>query len=231
MRALLSTALDAGPVGEFCGAALIARGADLQLSTARGFADRDRAIPNTLGTRFAIGSLTKQFTAAAILCLEAEGRLSVDDPIDLHLGDFPEPKNTANIQDLLTHTGGLVREGTTWVTTSRDTFVQAMKETPMESVPGARCRYSNAGFGLLGAIIETATGTSYEEVLASRFFRPLGMTSSGCFERDRVVARSRERSGLSLSSASRWHVEPRASPCFPVRATGPTTGAFAPLPA
>ena len=230
MRALLSTAVDGGPGGEFCGAALIARGADVLFATARGFADRDRVIPNTLDTRFAIGSVTKQFTAAAILCLEAEGRLTVDDPIDVHLGDFPEPKNTAKIHDLLTHTGGLVREGTTWITTSRDAFVQAMRETPMESVPGARCRYSNAGFGLLGAIIETVTGSSYEEVLASRFFRPLGMTSSGCFDASAWSSAPRPRTATAAVAAPTAR-SARSNLCFPVPLIGRVTGASAWRPA
>jgi CubicO group peptidase (beta-lactamase class C family) len=180
--AMLSKALDVSPTGAFCGAALVARDDGVVFATARGLSDRDRSIPNRVDTRFAIGSLTKQFTAAAVLRLEDEGLLSVDDPIHVYLGVFPGPKNAATIHHLLIHTAGLIRAGTSWVTTNRAAFVQAMKETPIESAPGERCRYSNAGFGLLGAIIETVTGTSYEEVLASRFFQPLGMTSSGCFE-------------------------------------------------
>jgi CubicO group peptidase (beta-lactamase class C family) len=182
IQARLSRALDASPTGEYCGAALVAILDDVVFATARGLADREGARPNRVETRFAIGSLTKHFTAAAVLSLQDEGLLSVDDPIRIYLGDFPGPKNAATIHHLLTHTAGLIRAGTTWVTTDRAAFVQAMKESPIESAPGERCRYSNAGYGLLGAIIETVTGTSYEEVLASRFFRPLGMTRSGCFD-------------------------------------------------
>ncbi|HET6951678.1 MAG TPA: serine hydrolase domain-containing protein [Acidimicrobiales bacterium] len=201
-RRELSKALDSSPIGRYSGAALVVRGPEVIFQAARGLADRERSLPNRVDTCFAIGSLTKQFTAAAILRLEMEGRLSTDDPIRHHLGDLPGAKNDATIHHLLTHTAGLIRAGTGWVTTTRAAFVQAMKDTPMESPPGTRCRYSNAGFGLLGAIIENVGGEPYDEVLASRFFRPLGMTHSGCVDHTTWLPDSNQAAGHRMQRRS-----------------------------
>ena len=145
------------------------------LERAYGMASRERNFPNTINTRFSAGSVAKQFTAAAILRLEMDGKLSTSDPIRNYLGDFPGAKNGITIEQLLTHTSGVIRPGAAFVTQSRDEFVDRMKETPEDSPPGTKFLFSNGGYGLLGAVIEKVSGETYEEYVREKLFVPAGM--------------------------------------------------------
>jgi CubicO group peptidase (beta-lactamase class C family) len=140
-----------------------------------GLSDRERGIPNTVNTLFPIASVTKQFTATAILQLEMQGKLSMADPITQYLGPFPGSEPGPTIHHLLTHTSGLIRRGTTFSSSRREDFVQKMKDTPRESAPGERYRYSNAGYGLLAAIVEKVSGQPFDSYLEEHLFRPAGM--------------------------------------------------------
>jgi CubicO group peptidase (beta-lactamase class C family) len=164
----------------FAGTVLVAKNGGIVLLKGYGLADRTRKIPNGPATRFEVASLTKTFTAAAVLQLESRGLLRTDDPLGKYLGRFPSPKDRATIHHLATHTGGLVREGTDLgEVLTRQAFVDAMKRTPAESQPGERYRYSNAGYSMLAAVIEVVSGTSYETYIRRHLFIPAGISGAG----------------------------------------------------
>lgn len=168
----------------FWGTVLVVRDGQMVLLKGYGLADADRGIRNTAATRFELNSMTKMFTGVAILQLDAASRLHVADPVERYLGAFPAGKRGATIEQLASHTSGLVIEGTPLAQDTRDAFVQDVKRTPRESPPGQRYRYTNAGFSLLAAIIEVVSGESYEDYLRRHLFAPAGMRSA--IFRDRV---------------------------------------------
>ena len=169
----------------YSGAVLVARKGEVVLRKGYGLADRERGIPNTPTTLFHVASVGKTFTAAAILKLEMQGRLATSDPISKYLGAFPGEKNAATIHHLLTHTAGLsvdasAPDGATELDySSRAAFVRSMKEAPIESKPGEKYRYTNAGYTLLAAIVEVASGQRFEQYLRENLFEPAGLTSTG----------------------------------------------------
>jgi CubicO group peptidase (beta-lactamase class C family) len=171
------------------GTFLIAKDDGIVLMKGYGFADQAREIRNSPDTLFEASSITKTFTAAAILRLEMEGKLKTSDPISKYLGEFPEPKSGATIYHLLAHKGGLIVEGVEFedVGKDRDLFVQAVKQTPAEAPPGQKYRYTNAGYSVIAAIIEKVTGKPYESVIRDELLKPAGMTNTGFrgdFQRD-----------------------------------------------
>ena len=168
----------------FWGTVLVVRDGRVVLSKGYGLADASRGIRNTAATRFELNSMTKMFTGVAILQLDASGRLRVSDPIDRPLGPFPAAKQRATIEQLASHTAGLVVAGTPLAGETRDAFVEDVKRTPRESSPGRQYRYTNAGFSLLAAIIELVSGESYEDYVRRHLFAPAGMRSATF--RDRV---------------------------------------------
>lgn len=146
-----------------------------------GPANRETGAPWTPATVSTVGSITKQFTAAAILLLQEEGRLSVSDPITEYFDDVPEDKRSITLHQLLTHSSGIVDlEGFgDWDPITREAFVRGSMKQDLEFAPGEGYQYSNAGFSLLGAIIEQLTGDSYEAFLRTRLFVPNGMYETG----------------------------------------------------
>jgi CubicO group peptidase (beta-lactamase class C family) len=150
------------------------------LSQGYGMADRGRGIPIAPDSIFDIGSVTKQFTAAAILRLEEMGRLRTSDPISKHLPDVPADKKGITIHHLLTHSSGLEMEsGPRSSRITRDEAVRIMLGTVLKSAPGERYGYSNTGYALLGAIIGRASGSSYEAFLRAQLWQPVGMRRTG----------------------------------------------------
>jgi len=138
---------------------------------------RTRVTPQTV---FEIGSVTKQFTAAGILLLVQEGKLSVDDRISAHLPKTPEIWKDITVRHLLTHTSGIknytVLDGfelTKHLTQAQ--FIRQMGSYPLDFPPGGKWAYCNSGFSLLGYIIENVSGTNYWQFMHDRIFGPLGM--------------------------------------------------------
>lgn len=166
----------------FSGQVLVAQKGKIILAKGYGLADREKQLIVTTDTAGPIGSVTKQFTGAAILKLEMQGKLNVNDPITKYLKDVPPDKEGITIHHLLTHTSGIpttvarCRESTT-----RDDFVRMAMNSKLESKPGEKYDYSNHGYELLGAIIEVASGQSYEQYLRDNLFRPAGMNQTGDF--------------------------------------------------
>jgi CubicO group peptidase (beta-lactamase class C family) len=164
----------------FAGAVLAARDGRIFVESAHGLSDRASERRWNAETIFDVGSVTKQFTAAAILALEADGKLAVSDSIASHLPGVPADKAAITIHHLLTHTSGLAGDfGGDYETVSREALVRVAMASTLSGVPGERHAYSNAGYSLLAAIVEIASGTGIDGFVRERLFRPAGMTSSG----------------------------------------------------
>jgi CubicO group peptidase (beta-lactamase class C family) len=166
--------------GGFSGALLVAKDGEIVLEKGYGMADREKDIPVSKDTVFTVGSITKQFTAAAVLKLQMEGKLSVSDPITKYFEDVPEDKKPITLHHLLTHTAGFPGAiGDDFDPVGRDAFVKLAMETGLLQPPGERYEYSNVGFSLLGTIVELVSGEDYERFLHDHLFAPAGMTETG----------------------------------------------------
>jgi CubicO group peptidase (beta-lactamase class C family) len=170
----------------FSGSILIARDGKVLLSRAYGMANLEHDVPNTPQTKFRLGSITKQFTAMAILILGERGKLSVHDKVKKHLPDVPKAWDDITIHHLLTHTSGIpnytafpefIRTLPVHVTLKE--LIAKFKDKPLDFRPGEKHRYSNSGYIVLGQIIESIAGQSYASFMAQAIFAPLGMKSTG----------------------------------------------------
>ncbi len=131
-------------------------------------------------TVYDIGSITKSFTAAAILRLEMTGALRVTDPIGSHLDAVPADKRAVTIHHLLTHTSGLPESiGDDYEPLSRDAMLARALAAPLDAAPGREYAYSNTGYSVLAAVVEKASGMPYGDYLARNLFGPAGMTRTG----------------------------------------------------
>ena len=145
-----------------------------------GLADRDAKVAARCDTAYDIMSMTKQFTAAAILKLEMMGKLRVTDPMSKFVGPVPDDKRAITVHHLLTHTAGLTEGlGGDYEALSREEMLDGALESELRSAPGTEYSYSNLGYSILAAIIEQVSGRSYEEFLAENLFAPAGMTQTG----------------------------------------------------
>lgn len=164
----------------FSGALLVAKNGKIILNKGYGMAIRSENIPNTSETVFSTGSITKQFTAAGIMKLEMQGKLSTNDPITKFFEKVPEEKETITLHHLLTHTSGVINyTGKDYETAKRDETARKILDAPLLFKPGERFEYSNAGFSLLAAVIEKVSGKGYEEYLYEHLFKPAGMKFTG----------------------------------------------------
>ncbi len=171
-------------VNLFQGAALVAKDGVPIFAKAYGMADVDTKKPNTPETEFLIGSVTKQFTSAAILQLQEQGKLNVKDPITKYLTDYPKATgDRITIHHLLTHTSGLPSYTDNEVLMERrgedfphELVLASFKDLPLLYEPGARFQYCNSGYFLLGLVIEKVSGQTYADYVAEHIFKPLGMT-------------------------------------------------------
>jgi CubicO group peptidase (beta-lactamase class C family) len=170
----------------FMGNVLVARDGVVVFEKGYGWANMELKVPHTAAGRFRIGSVTKQFTAAAILLLEEQGKLRVDDPVARHIPEAPVAWKEVTLFHLLTHTSGIrsftdLPSYATWKLSPEgpaQTFGH-IRDLPLEFAPGERHKYSNSGYVLLGWIVERVSGRSYGEFLRENIFDPLGMKDSG----------------------------------------------------
>ena len=180
----------------FAGAVLIAKDGKPVFDAAYGLADREKRIPNTLDTRFRLGSMNKMFTAVAVLQLVQAGRIALDSPLVRYLPDYPntDAASRVTIHQLLTHTGGTGDFfGPEYAAhrlelQSLHAYVARFGTRDLAFPPGSKWEYSNFGFILLGAVIEKVSGTSYYAYVASHVYAPAGMSSTGSDPEDSVVA-------------------------------------------
>lgn len=164
----------------FSGSLLVARDGRIVLEKGYGFADREKRIPFTADTVTCIGSITKQFTAAAILKLEMEGKLKVTDPISRYFEGVPEDKSGITLHHLLTHSAGLLDLlGDDYNEMPRDRLVREALASKLLWPPGTQYRYSNLGYSLLAVVVEKVSGQPYEAFLQERLLKPAGLTMTG----------------------------------------------------
>ena len=170
----------------FMGSVLVARGEDVILSKGYGAANLEWNVPNAPSTKFRLGSITKQFTAASILLLEERDKLKLDDPIKNYLPDAPATWDRITLFNLLTHSSGipnftaLPEYKTLELSDTRPAKIIAMvRDKPLDFPPGEKMSYSNSGYILLGDVIEQVSGGSSERFVQDHLFTPLGMKESG----------------------------------------------------
>ena len=164
---------------------IVTRGGKTLYRGAFGLADVEKKTPLKPDDVLRIGSVTKQFTAVAILILADQGKLNLSDPITKHLTDYPKTGDAVNIEHLLTHTSGIPsytgapEYGVNMAkAVSVNEMIARFKDQPLQFTPGSRWEYSNSGYFLLGAIIERVSGMSYADFVAKNIFEPLNMKDS-----------------------------------------------------
>jgi len=177
----------AASAGKFSGVWLWSKNGKAITSGARGKADREKGIDNTLDTRFRIGSMNKMFTAVATLQLVERGKLSLDDTIGKILPEYPNTNvaSRVKVRHLLSHTGGTgdifgpeFEAHRLELRTLQD-YVRLYGERDLQFEPGSKWEYSNYGFVLLGVLIEKVSGKSYYDFVAENVYKIAGMTNSG----------------------------------------------------
>jgi CubicO group peptidase (beta-lactamase class C family) len=183
------------PAGEPGAAVVAVRDGETVLRRGYGMADLELGVPIDPGMVFRIGSLTKQFTAAAVLLLAAEGKLDLTAQVVTYLPDYPPPGSLVTVEQLLAHTSGIPnytakkgwRDGIHRDPTPAE-LIALFRDEPLDFAPGSRFAYSNSNYVLLGTILERAAGKPYGELVAERIFAPLGMRGSRDDDPRAVVA-------------------------------------------
>lgn len=176
----------------FSGTLLVARDGKPIFKIACGLANKAHNIPNRLDTKLNIASITKMFTAVSIMQLTEQGKLSLTDTVGRHLPDYPNRQvaDKVTIHHLLSHSSGLGGfHGVKYIARKhilrqvRD-HIPLFVDEPLSFEPGERMQYSNAGYILLGAIIEKVSGENYFDYVRSHIFKPSGMTNTDFNEAD-----------------------------------------------
>ncbi|MBZ5605324.1 MAG: beta-lactamase family protein [Acidobacteriia bacterium] len=193
---LASKADEIAKKSDFSGSVLVARGGKILLEKGYGMANVELDVPNAPNTKFRLGSITKQFTATAILQLASQGKLKVEDPVSKYV-DAPPAWRDITIHNLLTHTSGIPnytnfpeygksqRE-----VLSPEQLVARFKDRPLDFPPGTKYQYSNSGYVVLGFILEKISGEKYEEYLKKHIFEVLDMQDTG-YDHDTMILKHR----------------------------------------
>lgn len=203
----------------FSGTILVMQKGEILLNQGYGFANHEWDIPNTPQTKFAIGSMSKAFTALAIMMLQERGELSVQDSICDYLSDCPEAWQPITLHHLLTHTSGIfnftdldpqaIGDVNICLEYKPEEVIAYFKDLPLDFEPGSNWSYSNSGYFLLGVVIEKVSTESYETFIQKNILQPLGMADSG-YDRSSTIVKQRAKgySGYSgrLSNADCWDV-------------------------
>ena len=183
---IAQTLTDLVQQGKLSGAVLIARDGQVLLSQGYGMANIEQKLPNTPQTKFHIGSITKQFTAMAILQLQQSGKLNVNDAVCKYFDPCPAAWQPVTLHQLLIHTSGIhdintipglmdfVKKPATPLQ-----IIRLFRDLPLDFAPGSKYSFSNSGYMLLGYIIEQVSGQPYAEFLQQNIFKPLHMNNSG----------------------------------------------------
>ncbi len=163
--------------GDLAGSLTIARGGDVVFQHAWGLADHATKAPHGPDSRFGVGSITKQLTAATVLQLAGEGQLQLEDPLERW---FPEARGREiTIEHLLGHRSGLPRDVPLGDSSDLREIAREILAQPAAFSAGERVEYSNSGYGMLAAVVEQVTGSPFEQVVSERLLKPLGLRSSG----------------------------------------------------
>jgi len=195
-------------VNDFSGNVLVAQKGKVIYEKAFGLADRELNVKNNLESKFQIGSLTKQFTACAILQLAEVGKLKLNDTIGTYLPSFPKG-DSITIHMLLNHTSG-IRNYTDlpefWKIAAtpmeKDSMVAVIKRQPFDFSPGSKWKYSNSGYFLLGCIIEKASGQSYSNYVLNQVIKKAGLKNTFVNRPDSILA---NRVKGYMKDENGWH--------------------------
>ncbi len=184
----------AAKVDGFSGSILVALDGQPTFSKGFGMANIELNVPNTPQTVFRLASLTKQFTALAIMTLQERGKLNTSDSICKYLSDCPAAWQPITVRHLLTHTSGISNytnfpdyAKTVLLPVTHESFIGRFRDKPLEFAPGEKFNYSNSGYYLLGVIVERTSGKSYEDFLQENIFTPLGMKNTGFDSHSRII--------------------------------------------
>ena len=180
---------------EFSGVALVAKDGKVVFKKAWGKSDQAKGALNRTDTKFNLASAGKMFTGIAVLQLAQDGKLSLNDPVGKHLPDYAnkDVREKVSISQLLTHTSGLGEMFNARYKAERErlrsvnAFVSLFENDSLMFKPGSRWSYSNAGYCLLGAIVEKVSGEDYYDYLDKHIFGPAGMRNTGAFETDKPI--------------------------------------------
>jgi CubicO group peptidase (beta-lactamase class C family) len=183
----------------FMGTVLVTKGDQVLLDKGYGMAVLEWNVSNTPDTKFRLGSVTKQFTAALILLMQQEGKLNINDPVSKYLPDAPKAWEKITLANLLGHTSGIpnftnFKEFGAWSASAHtwDEEYAFFKDKPLDFEPGAKFSYSNSNYEVLGGILEKVTGKKYGDLLRERIFVPLGMNDSGLDSDELVLPKRAE---------------------------------------
>lgn len=182
-------------VDRFSGSILAARDGKMLVAKGYGMANLETGTPNTLQTKFRLGSIGKQFTAMAIMMLAERGKLKTSDSVCKYLSDCPAAWQPVTLRHLLSHTAGAPElehwlpefSALAFTGATPDALAKLIKDKPLDFAPGEKWSYSNSGYNLLGLVIERVSGKTYEEFLQENIFRPLRMTNTGIDSFERVI--------------------------------------------
>jgi CubicO group peptidase (beta-lactamase class C family) len=179
--------------GDFSGSVLVAKDAHILFQKSYGMANYEWHIPNSENTKYHIASVTKTFTAAAVLNLEQQGKLKLSDPLSKYVPDFLNGERIT-IEQLLTHTSGLpdfyslpeypIKK---YQRVTLPDLIAWVKTKPLDFLPGSKSSYSNTGYGFLAYIIEQISGKPYEAYLAEEILKPARMKDTGTFRDETLI--------------------------------------------
>lgn len=172
--------------GAFTGTVLVAKDGKVLFSKGYGFANAEHSVMNTADTKFRLGSITKQFTAVAVLQLEEQGKLKVTDAMCKYVENCAESWKQITIHQLLTHTSGLFNfttdpeyPRTAMLPSPPAKTLEKIRDKPLRFDPGTKFEYSNSGYAALAIVVEKASGESYPDYMDKHVFQPAGMKDSG----------------------------------------------------
>jgi len=190
---------------QFMGSILIAQNGQILLNKGYGYANLEWQIPNSPTTKFRLGSITKQFTAASILLLAEQDKLKITDLIKKHMPDAPSAWSNITILHLLTHTSGIPNYTSFPDFASRTTSMltpeqqlELFRNKPLDFQPGSSYAYNNSGYVLLGHLIEIISGQSYQDFVVNNIFKPLAMNDSGYDSHSAIILQ--RASGYTIGS-------------------------------
>ena len=211
-NALLQAAVNAD---EFSGVVMVAKGGLPVYRKAFGLANRELGVPNTPETKFRIASITKSFTAAAVMQLQEQGKLKADDPISFYYPGCPASWRAITIRQLLTHTSGLpdytnlpgFQDRDVRLDRTPDETLNLIRDMPLDFEPGSRFSYSNTGYVLLGYIVSKVSGERYSDYVGKHILVPLGMRGSGYDSNAAIIpsrAQGYDRDATGFVNAPFW---------------------------
>lgn len=182
--------------GQFSGSVLVARGEQVLLDRGYGLASQEWQVPNTPTTRHLLASVSKQFTAAAVLRLVDQRKLRLDDPVAQHLPELPAAWRGITVRQILAHTSGIANhtdgealERIRHRTMTPQALLAQFRDAPLDFQPGSDWRYSNSGYILAGLLVEALSGQAFGEFVKAELLTPLGMADTALAQSGTVVPR------------------------------------------